>query len=133
MAAAMNTITTLPMRSPDRTTSRKRWAARRFTIRPIAASSVRFASGWSTGRSCVGSGGRSNGKPLLPGLDELENRVRQTRVRRIDCIHLGHMTVLRQHDSARASLASLAGGLLQQLELLDESRRIKFSGGDHQR
>src|SRR4051794_27229806 len=120
MAAAMNTITTLRMLSPDRITSRRRSAVRRFTIRPIAASSARFASGWSTGRSCVGSGGRTNGQPLLPGLDELQHLVRQTRIGGVDRVDFRHMIVLRQHDSARAPLGCLAGGLFQQLELLDE-------------
>ena len=54
--AATNTTTTPPKRSPARTTSRTRWGGRPFTIRRIAASSAKSASGWITGRSCAGSG-----------------------------------------------------------------------------
>ena len=54
--AATNTTTTRPMHFPARIISRKSWAARPFTIRPIAASSARSENGWITGPSCGGSG-----------------------------------------------------------------------------
>src|SRR6476619_2694709 len=55
MVPATNTTTTRRTPSRDKTIFRKHWGGRPSTIRRIAASNARYASGWITGRSCVGS------------------------------------------------------------------------------
>src|ERR1700744_857823 len=50
MAAVTNTTTMRQTPSPGRIISPKAWGGRRFTIRPNAASNVRFASGWTIWR-----------------------------------------------------------------------------------
>src|SRR5665213_701416 len=65
MAAATSTTTTRRRRFPVRTTFRKRWAARPFTIRPTAASRAKFENGWITGQSCAGSAARIRPRPQL--------------------------------------------------------------------
>ena len=61
-AQATNTITTRRKDFPARTISRKRWGARRSTIRPSAASSARSGSGSTIGPSCGARRRASSGR-----------------------------------------------------------------------
>src|SRR6266446_8741118 len=63
---------------------------------------------------------------LFSRAHEIDNLAGQTRVRRVDRIHLRHMTMLRQHDRTRTSARPLAARLLQELELLYETGRVQF-------
>src|SRR6266704_1797674 len=84
MAQATNTTTTPRMRSPAKTISRKRWAARPSTIRPIAASSARFANGARKEMPC-------NSVPKMAHRSDLDsNRI----ARVIFCMGDGHMILL---------------------------------------